>query len=111
MEIYFKILFWFHILFVSALMFYIGFARNKTLIGFYYLLGILGTIIIFYHSYKIAYKPLKLIFWNYFHLFIIGPLFILLAFYNKKTPTIFYDILIGLGAAALIINIYFLSSH
>ena len=111
METYFKVLFWFHIIFVPALMFYLGFARSKTLIGFYYLLGVLGTIIIFYHAYKIAFKPLKEIFWNYFHLFVIGPLFILLAFYNKNTPTVFYNILLGLGAAALIINIYFLSTH
>ena len=108
MELYFKMLFWSHIILVSALMFYLGFARSKTLIGFYYLLGVLGTIIIFYHSYKIAYKPLKHVFWNYFHLFVIGPLFILLAFYNKRTPVIFYDMLIGLGAVALVVNLYYL---
>lgn len=108
---YFTSLCLFHIIVVCGLLFYIGFSGNKTLVGFYYLLGALGLIILFYHAYKIAYKPLNEIFWNYFHVFVIAPLFILIAFYNKKTPQTFYNILIGLGAAALIINGYFLLTH
>lgn len=108
MKNYFLWLFIFHIFIITAIFLYVGFARSKTAIWLYYILGVIGLIIIIYHAYKLAFKPLKHIFWNYFHIFIIGPLLILTAFYRNNSPTTFYDIFIGLGAAAFVINVYFL---
>jgi len=103
---YFKWLFIFHIIIVALIFFYVGFARDKTAFWFYYILGVLGVIIIIYHCYRLITHGLRDSFWNYFHIFIVAPLLILTAFYRKNTPNVIYDIFIGLGAAALLINLY-----
>ncbi len=108
---YFKLLFIFHIFIVAAIFFYVGFARKKTAMWFYYLLGILAVIIIIYHIYRLIVGGLKTRFWNYFHIFIVAPLLLVAAYYRQNTPNVIYDIFIGLGAAALAINAYFMFSH
>ena len=108
---YFKLLFLAHIFIFSVIMFYIGFARQNTPNWFYNLLGILAIIIIIYHIYRIYTHGLKTVFWNYFHIFVVSILFLYVAYYKNKTPKFIYDIFIGLGAAALAINAYFLFSH
>lgn len=108
---YFKLLFIFHIFVVAAILFYIGFAREKTATWFYYFLGVLAVIIIGYHIYRIATHGLKTVFWNYFHIIVVAPLFLATAFYRQNTPKVIYDIFIGLGAAALLINVYYMFSH
>lgn len=108
---YFKLLFIFHIFIVSAIFFYVGFARKKTVGWFYNLLGIFGVIIIVYHLYRLINGGLKTRFWNYFHIIIVAPLLLATAYYKQNTPKVIYDIFIGLGAAALAINAYFIFSH
>jgi len=108
---YFKLLFLAHIFIFAVILFYVGFAREKTANWFYYLLGVLGIIIIVYHVYRIYTHGLKTVFWNYFHILIVAPLFLYTAYAKSNTPKVIYDIFIGLGAAALAINAYFLFSH
>jgi len=108
---YFKFLFLFHIFVVAVIFFYVGFARKNVPNWFFNLLGILAIIIIVYHVYRIITHGLKDVFWNYFHVIVIVPLLIYVAIYKAQTPRVIYDIFIGLGAAALAINVYFLFAH
>lgn len=108
---YFKLLFLFHIFIVAALFFYIGIARNKISPWFYNLMGILAIIIIVYHIYRIYTHGLKTVFWNYLHVIVIAPLLLYIAYAKNTTPRVIYDIFIGLGAAALAVNAYFMVAH
>jgi len=108
---YFKSIFLLHIFVITFIFLYVGFSRQNTPIWFYWLLLIIGIIIIFYHSYRLVTHGLKDSFWNYFHIFVLGPLLILTFFWKKNTPRVVYDIYIGLGAACLLLNLYFLMTH
>ena len=108
---YFKWLFLLHIFIFSVILFYVGFARKNTANWFYNFLGILAIIIIVYHIYRIYTHGLKTVFWNYFHVLIVAPLFLYVAYKKTNTPKVYYDIFIGLGASALVLNAYYLYSH
>lgn len=105
---YFKILFLFHILVVSILLFYIGIKRNKLPIWIYNLMIITGIIIILYHIYRVLTHGLKYTIWNYLHIFIFAPLLIYIGIKKKNTNKIYYDFIISLASACLGINIYYL---
>ena len=108
---YFKFIFLFHIFIVFGLLFYIGIKRNNINKNFYNILGILGIIIIIYHTYRIYSNGLKDKFWNYFHILVIGLIFIYLMIYKQKSKKIVYDIILMLSFSALGLNLYFLKSH
>jgi len=107
---YFQLLFIFHILFVSILFIYIGFVRNETPNWLYQLLGIIAIIIILYHSYRLYTRGLRDNIWNYFHIFVIAPILLWVAYQKTKTTRIIYDFFIILGFGALGINLFKLKS-
>ena len=108
---YFKLLFLFHIFLVSLLFFYIGFARKNTANWVYNFLLALSVVIVVYHVYRLVTGGLKESFWNYFHIFLVVPLFLVLFYYKSRAPDYIYDLFIGFGAMALFINVYFMFSH
>lgn len=108
---YFKFIFLFHIFIVFGLLLYIGIRRNKMNKNFYNILGLLGIIIIIYHIYRLYSNGLHDKFWNYFHIFVIGLIFIYLMIYKQKSKKIVYDIILMLSFSALGLNLYFLQTH
>lgn len=105
---YFKLLFWFHIIAVFGFLIYIGLKRDKVPIWVYYLMIVLGVIIIIYHIYRLVTKGLYYPLWNYLHVIIFAPLLIYIGFKQRKTSGIYYDLLLALAFGALGINIYYL---
>ena len=93
----------FHILIVGTLFLYVG-VQNSKIPGFmYYVLLVLGIIIIFYHSYKGYIKVLnkKNPWVSLIHILIVGPLLIYIGYNKEKTPRWAYEILLMLGFAAI----------
>ena len=86
----------FHILFVSSLFLYIGINRTKTPIYILNLLKYLGIIIILYHSYQ-AYNKIiinKSAWINFFHIFFIGPLLIIIGINGLDTSRKYFEFLL-----------------
>jgi len=100
----------FHIIFVGGLFLYVGI--NGTTINpiMYPFLFYLGIIVILYHSYKIYAKLLKgsSIWVNLLHVFIFGPLMILIGYYGKETSRKYFELLIMCGMAAIGYHGYYL---
>lgn len=103
---YFQFLFLFHIFIVTSILLFVGFSRNNTPNWFYNLLGILGVIIILYHTYRLFTHGLRDYQWNYFHVLVVAPILLYTAYMKTKTPNIIYDFYIIMGFGAFGINIY-----
>jgi hypothetical protein len=100
----------FHILIVGGLFLYVGIKRIDIPDFMYYILLVLGIIIVLYHVLK-AYKKRKegLNPWiNYIHIFIVGPLLIYIGMNREKTPRSYFEILLMLGFASIGYHGYYL---
>lgn len=100
----------FHILFVGTLFLYVGINREKIPAFIFPLLTYLGIIIILYHSYK-AYLKLsndKSAWINYIHMFLIGPLLILIGLNGRDTSRKYFEILLMAGMASIGYHGYYL---
>ena len=86
-----------HILLVSILFIYIGTHANFTPIVFYYVLLVLGILLVIGHTYFLLKKPKynKLLY--IIHVLIVAPLLFALFFYKHDSPEWLYDIITVLG--------------
>jgi hypothetical protein len=100
----------FHILFVGTLFLYVGIVGNKIPLFMYPLLLYLGIIIIIYHAYK-AYKKIlidKSAWVNYIHIFLIGPLLIIIGLNGVETSRKYFELLLMAGMASIGYHGYYL---
>jgi len=100
----------FHILIVGGLFMYVGINRDKIPEILFSVLFYLGIVIILYHIYKV-YKYItngKAIWVNLIHIFIVGPLLILIGNNGKETSRKFFELLLLLGFASIGYHSYYL---
>jgi hypothetical protein len=100
----------FHILFVSILFIYVGINGIKSPAFIFPLLKYLGIIIIIYHSYK-AYLKLsnnKSPWVNYIHIFLFGPLLVVIGLYGVETSRKYFELLLMAGMASIGYHGYYL---
>jgi hypothetical protein len=100
----------FHILIVGSLFLYVGIVKTNIPNFMYYVLLVLGIIIMLYHGFKV-YKKLKegLNPWvNYIHIFIVGPLLLYIGLNREKTQRLYFEILLMLGFSAIGYHGYYL---
>ena len=100
----------FHILFVGILFLYVGINATKTPAFIFPLLLYLGIIIIIYHCYK-AYIKIsnnKSAWVNYIHIFLVGPLLVVIGLNGLETSRKYFELLIMAGMAAIGYHGYYL---
>lgn len=100
----------FHILIVGSLFLYVGIVKTNIPNFMYYVLLVLGIIIMLYHGFKV-YKKLKegLNPWvNYIHIFIVAPLLLYIGLNREKTQRLYFEILLMLGFSAIGYHGYYL---
>lgn len=100
----------FHILFVGSIFLYVGINGIKTPAFIFPLLKYLGIIIIIYHCYK-AYLRIsvgKSAWVNYIHIFLIGPLLIIIGLYGTETSRKYFELLLMAGMASIGYHGYYL---
>jgi len=100
----------FHILIVGSLFLYVAIKGNTIPQLLYPILKYLGIIIILYHCYK-AYVKItnnKSAWVNYLHIFLIGPLLVIIGYNGKETSRKYYDLLLMAGMASIGYHGYYL---
>ncbi len=100
----------FHILFVGTLFLYVGINGIKTPAFIFPMLMYLGIIIIIYHSYK-AYLKIsidKSAWVNFIHIFLIGPLLIIIGLNGVETSRKYFELLLMAGMASIGYHGYYL---
>ena len=100
----------FHILFVGSLFLYVSINGIKTPAFIFPLLMYLGIIIIIYHSYK-AYLKIsdgKSGWVNYIHIFLVGPLLIIIGLNGVETSRKYFELLLMAGMASIGYHGYYL---
>lgn len=93
----------FHILFVAPLFIYVGLQRDQVHAYIFYMLGLLGAVILAYHMYK-AYTKLisgQSAWVNWIHIIFVAPLLLLLGYLKKDASRRYFEMLLMLGFAAL----------
>ena len=101
----------FHIFFVSSLFIYIGIKKNNIPQLMYSILLYLGIFIVIFHLYKLYVKltnGLTSTWINYIHIFLIGPLVIIIGLYGVETSRKYYEMLLMLGMASVGYHGYYL---
>lgn len=100
----------FHILFVGSLFLYVGINGIKIPAFIFPLLMYLGIFIIVYHIYK-AYFQIsngKSAWVNYIHIFLFGPLLIIIGLNKKDTSRKYFELLLMAGMASIGYHGYYL---
>jgi hypothetical protein len=100
----------FHILFVGGLFLYVGINGVKIPAFIFPLLMYLGIIIIVYHSYK-AYLKIsidKSAWINWLHIFLIGPLLIIIGLNGVDTSRKYFELLMMAGMTSIGYHGYYL---
>ena len=93
----------FHVAVVAPLLIFVGLYRDKTPDWTFNLLGLLGAIILLYHSYR-AYEKLKdgqSAWVNWIHILLVAPLLLILGYLKKDANRRYFEMLLLLGFAAL----------
>jgi hypothetical protein len=93
----------FHIFFVGTLFLYVGINGQKSPAFIFPFLKYLGILIIAYHAYK-AYTKISsgVSAWsNLLHIFLIGPLMVVIGFNGANTSRQYFEMLIIAGMAAI----------
>lgn len=93
----------FHLAAVGPLFLYVGFARETVPDAVFNGLGVLGLVVLIYHTYR-AYGKLKenqSAWINWIHIFLIAPLLLLLAYLKKDANRRYFEMMILLGCAAI----------
>ena len=100
----------FHILFVGGLFLYVGINSIKIPAFIFPFLKYLGILIIIYHCYK-AYLKIsidKSAWINYIHIFLFGPLLIIIGLNGVETSRKYFELLIMAGMASIGYHGYYL---
>jgi hypothetical protein len=93
----------FHILAVGPLFLYVGLQRENVPEHVFTAVGILGLVVLFYHSYK-AYLKLKdgkSAWVNWIHILLIAPLLLIVGYLKKDTNRRYFEMMLMLGFAAI----------
>lgn len=100
----------FHIIFVGGLFLYVGINGVKIPAFIFPLLKYLGIIIIFYHLYKayVKFSNNKSAWVNYIHIFLFGPLLIIIGLNDVNTSQKYFELLIMAGMASIGYHGYYL---
>lgn len=100
-----------HIFLISSLFIYVGICKTSIPKLMYPILLGLGIFLIPYQTYK-AYNYYiggKKYYWfNLIHVFLIGPLLIMIGLNKEKTSSYFFDFLLMMGFASLGFHAYYL---
>ena len=86
-----------HILLVSILFIYIGTHANFTPIALYYVLLVLGILLVVGHTYFLLKRPQYRKFLYVIHVCIIAPLLFALFYYKDESPEWLYDVITIFG--------------
>ena len=92
-----------HIFGIVPLFLYIGFMRENTPDIVFNALGLIGLVVLFYHSYK-AYLKLKdneSAWVNWIHIFLVAPLLLIIGYLKKDAARRYFEMLLLLGFGAL----------
>jgi hypothetical protein len=100
----------FHIIIVGGLFLYVGISRGNTYAPVLNALFYLGIIIIFYHIYKVyGYAKQNKSYWvNLIHIFIVGPLLIVIGYNGVNTSRRYFELLLMLAFASIGYHSYYL---
>ena len=100
----------FHILIVGSLFIYIGIKQKQITVWLFKVSAFLGGFIVLYHLYKayIKYTEKKALWVNLLHIFIIGPLVLLIGINGENTPRYMFELLLMLGFAVIGYHGYYL---
>lgn len=93
----------FHILAVGPLFLYVGLQRENVPEHVFTAIGLLGLIVLFYHSYK-AYLKLKdgqSAWVNWIHILLIAPLLLILGYLKKDANRRYFEMMLLLGFSAI----------
>lgn len=93
----------FHVLFVAPLFIYVGMNRNQVHEYIFYILGLIGAVILVYHSYKTYMKLVsgQSAWINWIHILFVAPLLLILGYLKKDANRRYFEMMLMLGFAAL----------
>ena len=91
----------FHIFFVGSLFLYVGISKDRIPFFLYYILLILGLVVIIYHLYKVIAKKTNHIWVSLIHIILVGPLLLFIGYKKKETSRKFYELLLMLAFASI----------
>lgn len=99
----------FHVLFVGLLFIFVGIYRENIPKWMFPVLFSLGIVVVLYHLYHIVHKwSLQKSYWvNLLHVFIMGPLLIMIGYFGEKTSRLYFELLLMLGFAAVGYHTYY----
>jgi hypothetical protein len=92
-----------HLLAVGPLFIYVGLERENVPDQVFTGLGILGLVVLFYHSYK-AYLKLKdgnSAWVNWIHILLVAPLLLILGYLKKDASRRYFEMMLLLGFSAI----------
>lgn len=92
-----------HILLFAPLFIYVGLNRDQVHPYIFQALGLIGVVIIAYHSYRAYTKIMsgQSAWINWIHILLIAPLLLLLGYLKKDANRRYFEMLLLLGFAAL----------
>jgi hypothetical protein len=91
-----------HIFIVSILFLYIGITGKDTPKALYYVLLVLGILVVIGHTYFLIKRPQYKKFLYIIHVFIVAPLLFALYYYKEESPEWLYDVTNVLGVLVLL---------
>lgn len=93
---------WVHLVLIAPLFVYVGMNRDQIHEYVFYVLGLLGAIVLTYHVYR-AYMKLmsgQSAWINWIHIVFVAPLLLLLGYLKKDANRRYFEMLLLLGFAA-----------
>jgi len=92
-----------HVLGIGPLFLYIGIQRDQVPEYIFQFLGIVGLLILIYHSVRAfaALQENKSAWINWIHIFLIAPLLLLLAYMKKDASRRYFEMMLLLGFSAV----------
>lgn len=95
---------------IAPLFIYVGLSKEAVPEHVFTALGVLGLIVLAYHSYR-AYEKLKenkSAWINWIHIFLIAPLLLILGYLKKDASGRYFEMLLLLGFAAFGYHVLYL---
>lgn len=92
-----------HMFVIGPLFVYVGIYRDTVPEYLFQVVGVLGMVILAYHSYKayINLRENKSAWINWIHIFLIAPLLLILAYLKKDASRRYFEMCLLLGFAAI----------
>ncbi len=96
----------FHIFFVGGFLMFVSLNGTNNTSTVFSICLYLGIIIAFYHLYKSFIRSNPWV--NYFHIFIIAPILLIIGLYKENTSRKYFEILLMLSMASIGYHGYYL---